>query len=278
MHSHRSRTDRRCAWQPTCETLEGRALLSGLNIPASLQSALQQGIGAHSIKTEPAGISAIKSALGGGPGSEFVNLIRHEVKDPAALLGAFTSGATTTASIPGAAARKATILSTFTGSHYDYQAIVATGAVLVKPQTLELGAILRGPNRSTAPAYYVFGINRGSGQTLPPLFASRPGITPDSLVTITLGPNNSNPSGTITDLTTGAVTNLSPAAIQAKGSTLRVYVSTSELPSTGAPVSQYRFAFWTQSQPGNNLGDVGSFLPDSSMIPIGGSAVKGLKL
>ena len=180
MHPYRSRTDRRRARQPSCETLEGRALLSGLNIPASLQSALVQGISVHSIKTEPAGISAIKSALGGGPGSEFVNLIRHEVKNPAALLGQFTSGATTTASIPGAAARKATILSTFTGSHYDYQAIVATGAVLLTSQTLELGAILRGPNRSTAPAYFVFGIDRGSGHTLGPLFAARPGITPDT--------------------------------------------------------------------------------------------------
>ena len=193
MHSYRSRTDRRVALQPSCETLEGRALLSGLNLPASLQSALLHGIGSHSIKTEPAGISAIKSALGGGPGSEFVNLIRHEVKNPAALLGQFTSGATTTASIPGAAARKATILSSFTGSHYDYQAIVATGALLLPSQTLELGAILRGPNRSTAPAYYVFGIDRGSGSTLGPLFAAQPGITPDALVTITLGPNNTNP-------------------------------------------------------------------------------------
>ena len=278
MHSYRSRTDRRVALQPTCETLEGRALLSGLNIPASVQSALLHGIGSHSIKTEPAGVSAIKSALGGGPGSEFVNLIKKEVKNPAALLGQFTSGATTTASIPGAAARKATILSSFTGSHYDYQAIVATGAVLLNPQTLELGGILRGPNRSNAPAYYVFGIDRGSGQTLAPLFASRPGITPDSLVTITLGPNNTNPTGTITDLTTGAVTTLPASAIHAQGSTLRVFVPITQLPSTGAPVAQYRFAFWTQSQPGNNIANVGSFLPDSTLIPIGSSAGKGLKL
>jgi len=278
MHAYRSRTDRRVALQPSCETLEGRALLSGLDIPASLQSALLHGIGSHSIKTEPAGISAITSALGGGPGSEFVNLIRKEVKNPATLLGQFTSGATTAATIPGAAARKATILSSFTGSHYDYQAIVATGALLLPSQSLELGAILRGPNRSTAPAYYVFGIDTGSGSTLGPLFAARPGITPDTLVTITLGPNNTNPTGTITDLTTGTVTALPASAIQAQGSTLRVYVPTTQLPSTGAPVAQYRFAFWTQSLPGNNIANVGSFLPDSSLIPIGTSAGKGLKL
>jgi hypothetical protein len=278
MHHERSRTGRRVALHPSCETLEGRALLSGLDIPASVQSALLHGIGSHAIKTEPAGISAITSALGGGPGSEFVNLIKKEVRNPAALLGKFTSGATTSATIPGAAARKATILPTFIGGHYDYQAIVATGALLLPTGTLELGSILRGPNRSTADAYYVYGIDTGSGSTLGPLFASRPGITPNDLVTITLGPNNTNPTGTITDLATGSVTTLSPSTIQAVGSTLRVYVPTTQLPSTGVPVSQYHFAFWTQSQPGDNIANVGSFLPDSTMIPIGTSDGKGLKL
>ena len=63
------------------------------------------------------------------------------------------------------------------------------------------------------------------------------------------------------------MTPLPATAIQAKGSTLRVYVSTAQLPSTGAPVSQYRFAFWTQSLPGNNIANVGSFLPDSIHDP-----------
>jgi hypothetical protein len=269
---------RRLARKPTCEILEGRELPSGFGLPASLPSALLQGIGQHAIKTVPAGVSAITSALGGGPGSEFVNLVRHELKNPSALLSQFESGATTSASVRGAAARKATILSTFTGAHYDYQAIVAAGAILLPSDTLELGAILRGPNRSTAPAYYVFGIDRGSGASQGPLFAVRPGITPDALVTITAAPNNTSVSGTITDLETGTVTSLSPAAIQAKGSTLRVFVPVSELPSRGAPPSQYRFAFWTQSAPGNAIGNVGSFLPDTTMIVVGSSAGKGLRL
>jgi hypothetical protein len=278
MQPHRRRRHYTIAFRPSGETLEGRALLSGLNIPASLQSALSQGVGSGAIKTSPAGVSAIKRALGGGTGSEFVNLVRHEVKNPSALLGQFESGATTTASIRGAAARKATILSTFTGSHYDYQAIVATGAIQLPSQDLEIGAILRGPNRSTAPAYYVFGIDRGSGASVGPYFAARPEITPDALVTITAAPNNTSVSGTVTDLTSGAVTNLSPTAIQAKGSTLRVFVPDSDLPSNGFSPSQYRFAFWTQSQPGNNINNVGSFLPESTTIPVGDSAGKGLKL
>jgi hypothetical protein len=264
--------------KPVCETLEGRAVPSGLALPVSLQSALLQGIGHGAIKTTPAGVSAVTSALGGGSGSEFVNLVRHELKNPGALLQQFESGAASAASIPGAAARKATILSTFTGAHYDYQAIVAAGAILLPSGTLELGAILRGPNRSPAPAYFVFGIDRGSGAHLGPLFAVRPGITPDALVTITTQPNNSSVAGTISDLDTGAVTTLAPSAIQAKGSTLRVFVPVSELPSTGVRPDQYRFAFWTQSEPGNNMANVGSFLPDTTMIPVGNSAGKGLKL
>jgi hypothetical protein len=276
--SNRRRRTHSIARKPACEILEGRELPSGLGLPAPLPSALLQGISQHAIKTVPAGVSAVQSALGGGPGSEFVNLVRRELKNPSALLQKFESGATASAFIPGAAARKATVLSTFTGAHYDYQAIVATGAILLSSDTLELGAILRGPNRSTAPAYYVFGIDRGSGASQGPLFAARPGITPDALVTITAAPNNTSVSGTITDLRSGSVTSLNPSAFQAKGSTLRVFVPASDLASTGAPASQYRFAFWTQSQPGNNIANVGSFLPDNSMIPVGGSAGKGLKL
>jgi hypothetical protein len=198
--SNRRHARHSTARKPTCETLEGRELLSGFSLPASVQSALLGGISQHAIKTVPAGVSAITSALGGGPGSEFVNLVRHELKNPSALLSQFESGATGAASIRGVAARKATILSTFAGAHYDYQAVVAAGAVLLSPNTFEFGAILRGPNRSTAPAYFVFGVDRGSGASLGPLFAARPGITPDALVTITAAPNNTSVSGTITDL------------------------------------------------------------------------------
>ena len=145
--------------------------------------------------------------------------------------------------------------------------------------TLELGAILRGPNRSTAPAYFVFGIDRGSGQHAWSAVRHRdPGSRPIPWSRSLSAPTTPIPAVPITDLTTGAVTPLPATAIQAHGSTLRVFVPTTQLPSTGAPVSQYRFAFWTQSQPGNNIANVGSFLPDSNLIPIGKSAGKGLKL
>jgi hypothetical protein len=230
---------------------------------------LVQGIDVRGIKTDPAGVAAILSALTGGPGSEFVNLILKQVPNPLALVLQFESGARTEASIHGVAVRVATILSTFTGDHYDYQAAVAAGAVLRPRHILELAAILRGPNRSPAPAYYVFGIDRGSGAALGPRFPERPGITPDALVTITVGTNNTNPSGTITDLRTEAVSTINPSAIQFVGSTLRVSVNTAQLPSTGFPLAKYRFDFWVQSQLNGDFGTVGSFLPDMNEIPIG---------
>jgi hypothetical protein len=269
MDRNRHGSHRHFVRHPALDPLEGRTLLSSLNAPASLPSGLIQGIEQQGIKTVPAGVAAILSALSGGPGSEFVALVRKQIPNPLALVLQFESGARTEASINGVTFRVATILSTFTGAPYDYQAAVAAGAVLLPKNVLELGAILRGPNRSPAPGYYVFGIDRGSGATLGPRFAERPGITPDALVTITVDTNNTNPSGTITDLRTGAVSTISPSAIQFEGSTLRVFVDAAQLPSTGFPISKYRFDFWVQSQLNGNFGTVGSFLPDAAEIPIG---------
>jgi hypothetical protein len=270
MNRNRHGSHSRFVRRPALDALEERALLSASSVLESpVRSALIQGVETSAIKTVPAGVAGILSALRGGAGSEFVRLIRKEVPNPLALVAQFESGARTEASIHGIVVRVATILSTFTGAHYDYQAAVAAGVVLVRKHILELGAILRGPNRSPAPAYYVFGIDRGSGAGLGPRFPERPGITPDALVTITAGTNDANPTGTMTDLRTGAVTNISPAAIRFQGSTLRVFVDPAQLPSTGFPLSQYRFAFWVQSQLNGGFGTVGSFLPDATEIPIG---------
>lgn len=65
------------------------------------------------------------------------------------------------------------------------------------------------------------------------------------------------------------MTTINPSNILVVGSTMRVYVNTSQLPSTGFSINHYQFAFWTQDQLGNNFGTVGSMLPSSNMIPIG---------
>jgi len=271
MDRNRRRSQRHFAYHLALEPLEGRALLSGLGVTATARSAVIQGIHPTGIKTAPEGVAAILAALGGGLGSDFVKVIERQIPNSRVLglVRQFEGGSRTEVSIKGIALRVATILSTFTGAHYDYQAAVAAGAILRRRHILELGAILRGPNRSPAPAYYVFGIDRGSGASLGPRFPARPGITPDALVTITAGTNGTNPSGTITDLRTGVVSTISPSAIHFDGSTLQVIVNTAQLPSTGFPVSKYRFNFWVQSQQGGGFGTVGSFLPDAGEIPIG---------
>jgi hypothetical protein len=272
MDYHRPGSHGRLARRPSLERLEQRALQSGLNVPASVpRSGLIQGIEQPGIKTVAAGVSAILAALGGGPGSEFVNVIQKQVppSQVLGLVGQFASGARTEVELRGVAFRVATILSTFSGPHFDYQAAVASGAVLLKRHILELGAILRGPNRSPAPAYYVFGIDRGSGPALGSRFPELPGITPDALVTIANQTNNANPSGTITDLRTGATTPIDPSQIAFDGSTLRVFVNTSQLPSTGFPITKYRYSFWVQSQQNGGFNTVGSFLPSTTEIPIG---------
>ena len=50
-----------------------------------------------------------------------------------------------------------------------------------------------------------------------PTFASRPGITPDALVTLTVGPYGSSASGTITDLTDGSTQPIASSSIKING-------------------------------------------------------------
>ena len=58
----------------------------------------------------------------------------------------------------------------------------AVGALVLKHNVLELGAIMRGPFHDPNTSYYVFTINRGAGSKLGPTFSARPGITPDALI------------------------------------------------------------------------------------------------
>src|SRR5262249_53527784 len=117
--------------------------------------------------------------------------------------------------------------------------------------------------------YVVFAFNRGAGARLGPVFPQRPGITPDALVTVTIGPNGRGNSATLTDLTTGITAPFPQAEIRVAGPTVRVLVHTHDLPSTGFALKHYQFAFWTMLELGGGYSSVGSFLPEFSMIPIG---------
>jgi len=216
------------------------------------------------------GETAILSAIFGGAGHEFVTLAEREVRNINAVVSGFETGALTQFTVAGLVFKTANWQAGYTGFRHDTYSATVGGAVLLKGKKIELAAIVRGPF-TTYPAttIIVFAINRGAGARLGPAFGSVPGITPDALVTVTVGPDGQSNSATITDLTTGMTQPLNPPEIQVKGPTVRVLVATSQLPSKGLPVSKYQFAVWTEGQLDAPYQDVGSFAPVDSMIPIG---------
>jgi hypothetical protein len=221
------------------------------------------------LATDSAGTAAVISALEGGMGREWISLIRAGVRNPLAVIAGFESGKYTSYSEPGLIAVTPSVQPAFNGQPYDQLLATVAGAAVFKGNIIELGAIMRGPFHDPASSYYVFALNRGEGASLGPTFAGRPGITPDALVTLSVGPYGASATGTIIDLTTGSAQAIPTSSISIKGPTVRVWFNTFQLPSKGWPIQKYRFAFWTQTQPGNDITTVASFAPDSSMIPIG---------
>jgi hypothetical protein len=254
------------------ETLEGRQLLSGLD-PSLLQSAgaraaLIRNVRPTAITTDPAAVSAILDAVRGGAGSEWATLIRRQVRNPQAVVRQFVSGRIASYSATGITFRTPAEQSQFTGRPYDQLLPIAAGGAVFRNNVMEFATILRGEFRDPDTSYYVFAVDRGAGRSLGATFASRPGVTPDALVTITVGPYGSSPTGEIRDLTDGSTQAIDPSRIAIRGATLRVFLDASQLPSRGAQLARYRFATWTQTQPGADLANVASFAPDGSMIPI----------
>jgi len=220
------------------------------------------------IQTDPGAVAAIRNALNGGIGSEWATLIRREVRNPFSVIGGFVSGKITSYSVPGLIARTPSAQREFTGIRYDQLLPTVAGAAVFKGNVLELASILRGPFHDPGPSSYVFAFDRGAGGRIGPAFASRPAIAPDALVAITVGPFGSSASGTIHDLTDGSTQEIDPSRIQIQSATLRVFLDAGELPTRGMKLAQYRFAMWTQTQPGGDISSVASFAPDEKMIPI----------
>jgi hypothetical protein len=202
-------------------------------------------------------------------GSEFIKLIQHEVKNVGAVLSGFMSGRLTQYSIPGLTVKTPSVQPQFQGQPYDQLLPTAAGATVLKGNVLEFGAIMRGPFHDPNTSYYVFALNRGAGGKLGPTFPARPGITPDALVTLAVGPYGSSATGTITDLANHTTQAIAPSSISIIGPTVRVFLNTSQFPSAGLPLQKYQFAFWTQTQLGGDITTVADFAPESSMIPIG---------
>lgn len=262
------RPRQRPRWEPAFEPLEGRAFQSAAPTrPAFAAAAFGVPSG---IKVDPAAAAAILKALRGGPGNEFVTLIRRQV-NPGAVIRGFVSGQRTEFNAAGAAFKVPKFQAAFNaGPKYDHLSILGAGALLQQRGTVfQLGAILLGPYDENATSQIVFGLDRGSGASRGARFAERPGITPDALVTLTIGPNGSTREGKIEDLNTGSVTAIDASKIQINGSTIRVFVQASDLPSAGLPITKYRFAAWTHAGNGGGIETVGSFAPETKMIPIG---------
>lgn len=220
------------------------------------------------IATDPGAVSAIMSALGGGVGSEWATLIRRQVRNPQAIVRQFAGGQSSAFSATGITFRNPAEQPLFTGRPYDQLLPLAAGGAVFRGNVMEFATILRGEFRDPDTSYYVFAVDRGAGGALGPAFVARPGITPDALVTITVGPFGSSPTGEIRDLTDGSVQALDPSRIAIQGATLRVFLDAAQLPSRGAQLAGYRFALWTQTRPGSDVANVASFAPDASMIPI----------
>ena len=194
-----SRRENRRRQDLRVESLEGRALLSGLGIdrPHGAEAAILARLHGPRFSINSAGKSAVINALLGGAGHEFVALGLKEVKNPLGVAAGFSSGTLTQYNVPGIAVKQINLQSGYTGLPHDVLALNIGGAVVLKHKKIELGAIVRGPFTTTPFATdIVFAINRGAGARLGPYYASRPGITPDALVTVAVGPNGQGNSAT----------------------------------------------------------------------------------
>jgi hypothetical protein len=255
---------------PSVESLEARALLSAgvLEPPHPVSQSIVKAAHVPKILINSGAEQAIIRALSGGMGHEWTALL---LREKPSIRVEPVGGASLEFTARGLVAEDPPyLLSGYTGVFHDRVAIQAAGALVLKRNQIELGAIMRGPfTNADGTDYVVFGINRGAGATLPPILPSAPWITADALVTITVGPNGSTYSGTLTDRITGVTQTIDPADIQVVASVVRVLLQPSQLPSEGLPLSRYHFAVWTEDQLDLATGDLASIAPRNEMLPIG---------
>ena len=176
------------------ESLEGRALMSVERSGTAAPPRRPSDPGAASCAEDHCRFDrpkrAILSAIFGGAGHEFVTLAQREIHNIGGVAGGFESGRLKQFTVPGLVFKIANWQSGYTGFPHDPQALTVAGAVLLKRRQIELAAIVRGPF-TTYPGttYVVFAVDRGAGRRLGPVFPERPGITPDALVTVRVGPD-----------------------------------------------------------------------------------------
>lgn len=266
MSSYTRTSGRHRRRQPVVESLEGRLVLSAALVPSSALTVQAFDLGnIPTGQTTAAERAALLAALRGGAGREFITLVRREVKNVRVVIAAFSAGLIRQYSIPGLTVKLPKLQEQYTGPPFDQLNAIAAGAVLANSRRLVLGAVLRGPIDIPMPSTYIFAFDRGTGRAGAP-FASRPGIRHDATVTVMV--NGGSVTGVVTDLVTGAVTQLDRRAIKVRGATLQVVVPPKLLSGAGLPLKQASFAFWTQNGTTPGIEHVGSFAADAN-IPVG---------
>lgn len=277
MSSPRNRRQRRGV-SLSVDSLEGRTvmstgaagLLAGLNLPPAWRSLLGSGALNGRVKVDPVAVGVIRDALmGRGPAADFGPLVRSQLRNLPTIVNSFIRGGRSEYTAPGIAVKLPRWQDAYTGPHNDHLTATAAGAVLQRNGSLQLGAVMRGLFDEPTTSQVVFGLDRGAGGSVGPVFAERSAITPDLVVTITVGPNGTNPTGTILDRTTGTTTTIDPARIRVVGATVRVTLDASQIPSKGQPASRFRFAAWTRFGETGGIESVGSFVPERTMVRVG---------
>ncbi len=129
--------------RPMVEPLEGRALLSGAAhaLTRVAHPVMISQVHSSGIKSSSAGSAAVMNAIFGGMGSEYIKLIQHEVKNLGAVLSSFMGGRLRQYSIPGLTVKTPVVQPEFHGQPYDQLLPTAAGAMVLKSNVVELGAI-----------------------------------------------------------------------------------------------------------------------------------------
>jgi hypothetical protein len=240
-HDSRRRNKRNAAF--LVETLEGRALLSGLH-----------GLAGHHVHG-PLPAAAAIGMFGGhsqSPHHQFVISMVPDARKP--------KGPT------GVVKKRPRFYEFYTGPQLaELNTTGASGKLSRDGSTFVFTGTVKGKINNSV-GVYVWGIDRSGNLSTGP-FQGRPNIKFDAVVVVTLDPSLT-PSARVIDLTTFAMTNLPAGSASIHGRKVTVVVPASLLPSTGLAPSQYRFNFWP-----DYLGESGtaSFAPESTDVPVGRS-------
>lgn len=258
------RSGRRRGWRPSLESLEGRVVLSvGVMGPVSRPSVSVAALGQD---LNGAGVRAILNAMQGGEGNEWFRLVMPQVPSYGAVITGFQLGLINQFAVKGAVVKTPKLLSSYNGAPWDQLNAQAAGAVLLSNRRMELAAVLRGPIDAPTRSVYVFGLDRGGATTAP--IPGLPRLRFDAQVTVVREASGAL-SGTVRDLKSGVTTAIAPRDILIKGSTLRVFVDPSRLPSTGKPLQNYRFGFVVRTAVDGGVGTVASAVSTAGTTVVG---------